>query len=85
MEQHVIRYPLATEKAIRMIESDNIIIFVVERDATKTAIKEEIEKAYKVKVEKLNTLLTPKGQKRALARLSNDTPALDIATQLGLI
>ena len=80
-----IKYPLATEKAIRLIEAENIITFVVERRATKQDIKKDIEGAYKVKVKKLNTTITPKGVKRAYARLAEDTPAIDIATQLGLI
>jgi large subunit ribosomal protein L23 len=85
MQQSVIIYPLATEKAIRMIEAQNIITFAVTRHATKPEIKKEIEEAYKVKVTKLNTLMTAKGQKRAFARLDNETPAIDVATQLGLI
>ncbi len=83
--EQLIKYPLATEKAIRMIEAENIITFVVERKATKQNIKKQIEQLYKVKVTKLNTTITPKGTKRAYARLAADTPALDIATQLGLI
>jgi large subunit ribosomal protein L23 len=81
----VIKYPLATEKAIRMIEAENIITFVVDRKAKKPQIKKEIEAAYKVKIMKVNTMITPKGKKRAFARLTADTPAMDIATQLGLI
>ncbi len=83
--EQIIKFPLATEKAIRMIEAENIITFVVERKATKPDIKKHIEQLYKVKVTKLNTTITPKGTKRAYARLAVDTPALDVATQLGLI
>lgn len=83
--EQTIKYPLATEKAIRMIEAENTITFVVERTATKPVIKKDIEQLYKVKVIKLNTTITPKGIKRAYARLAVDTPALDVATQLGLI
>ena len=85
MKKRVILYPLATEKAIRMIEAENVITFTVARDATKQEIKKDVEEAYKVKVKKINTMITPAGMKRAFARLSADTPAIDIATQLGLI
>ncbi|PIN78303.1 50S ribosomal protein L23 [Candidatus Woesearchaeota archaeon CG10_big_fil_rev_8_21_14_0_10_34_8] len=85
IEKTTIKYPLATEKAIRMIEAQNIITFVVERTATKKEIKKQLEEAYKVKIKKLNTCITPDGKKRAYAKLGEDTPAIDIATQLGLI
>ncbi len=81
----VIKYPLSTEKSIRLMESENKLIFVVDMQAKKPEIKEAIEKTFKVKVVKVNTLVTPKGQKRAYVRLSPETPALDIATDLGLM
>ncbi len=81
----VIKYPLNTEKSIRLMEAENKLIFVVDLKARKSEIKEAIEKTFKVKVLKINTLVTPKGQKRAYVRLSPETPALDIATDLGLM
>lgn len=83
--EKVIKYPLSTEKSIRLMESENKLIFVVELKAKKPEIKEAIEKTFKVKVVKVTTLVTPKGQKRAYVRLSPETPALDIATDLGLM
>jgi len=35
----VIKYPLATEKSIRLMESENKLIFVVDRRATKRLSK----------------------------------------------
>ena len=81
----LIRYPLATEKAIRMIESENTLTFEVERKARKNDIKKQIEALYKVKVTKVNTMITPRGTKRAYVKLAMNTPAIDVATQLGLI
>ncbi len=81
----LIRYPLATEKAIRMIESENTMTFEVERKAVKTDIKKQVEALYKVKVTKVNTMITPRGTKRAYVKLAMETPAIDVATQLGLI
>lgn len=82
---NVIKYPLSTEKAIRLMESENKLVFVVDKKATKHEIKDAIEKTFKVKIEKVTTLITPKGQKRAYVRLSPETPALDISTDLGLM
>lgn len=81
----IIKHPLATEKTIRMMESENKLIFAVERKATKKDIKEALEKMFKVKIVKINTQITPGGIKRAYVKLSDDTPAIDLATQLGLI
>ena len=44
-----------------------------------------IEEAFKVKVDKVNTLITPKGKKKVYIKLSDETPAIDVVTQLGLM
>ncbi len=81
----IIKYPRATEKGIRMIDAENKLVFAVDRKATKPAIKKEIEEFFNVKVEKVNTLIGPDGEKRAYVRLSPETPAIDLATKLGLM
>ena len=83
--EKILKYPLSTEKSIRLMESENKLIFVVDMKAKKQEIKQAIEKTFKVKVKKVTTLITPKGQKRAYVRLSPETPALDVATDLGLM
>ena len=40
---------------------------------------------FKVKVVKVNTFTTTKGEKRAYIKFGDDTPAIDVATQLGLM
>ena len=67
------------------MESENKLIFVVNKTATKTDIKKAIEEIFKAKVIKINTFVTPKGEKRAYVKFSADTPAIDIATQMGLM
>ena len=81
----MLKYPRATEKAIRLIDMENKIVFVVDRVATKAEIKEEMERLFKVKVEKVNTLIGPDGKKRAYIKLNPETPAIDLATKLGLM
>ncbi len=81
----VIKYPLSTEKSIRLMESENKLIFVVDRKATKADIKKAIEEVYKAKVLKVNTLLSMDGTKRAYVKFSDETPANDIATNMGLM
>ena len=78
-------YPLSTEKSLRLLESDNMMVFAVGRNATKLQIKKEFENSFKAKVTSINILLTPKGVRKAYIRLSPETPALDVATQLGMM
>lgn len=81
----IIKNPITTEKAVRLMESQNKLTFITSPEATKKEIKEAVEKVFKVKIIKVHTLITPKGVKKAYIRLAPDTPALDVATQLGLI
>jgi ribosomal protein uL23 len=86
MDQYkIIKYPLATEKAVRLMESENKLLFVVDLKAKKSEIKEAIEKEFKLKVVKVNTLIDRAGHKRAYISISPETPAIDVATQLGLM
>ena len=81
----VIKYPLSTEKSIRLMESENKLVFMVDRKAKKNEIKAELESKFKVKVEKINTLILPSGKKKAYVKFSDDTPAIDLATKLGMM
>jgi large subunit ribosomal protein L23 len=82
---NVIKHPLSTEKSIRLMEAENKLLFVVDKKAKKNDIKKAIEDSFKVKVDNVNVLVTSKGEKRAYVKLSPETPAIDVATQLGLM
>ena len=76
--------PIVTEKAVMLIESQNTLIFRLEKEKTKDEIKKEIEKIFKVKVEKVRTLL--RGNKKYVyVKLKKEFPAIDLATKLGLM
>ena len=81
----IIKNPLSTEKSIKLMESENTLIFEVDKKATKDAIRSEIESFFKVKVVSVRTRIGPDAKKRAYVQFGNDTPAIDIATRLGLI
>ncbi len=81
----IILHPVSTEKSIRLMESENKLVFVVDRRAHKPAIKKAIETLFKTKVANVNTQITSKGEKRAVVQFSKETPAIDIATQLGMM
>ncbi len=81
----VIIRPLHTEKALLLIEKHNTLTFIVSRDATKHDIKYAVEKLFNVKVVKVNTLITPRGEKKAYVKLSEEYKASDIASRLGIL
>jgi ribosomal protein uL23 len=81
----IIKYPLATEKSIRLMESENKLIFIVALQANKLEIAKAIEDDFNVKVLKVRTLIDTKGRKKAYITFSPDTPAIDVATKLGLM
>ncbi len=81
----IIKHPLITEKAVRIMESENKLVFIVDIKAKKSEIKEAAEKIFKIKVQRVNTLIDPNGRKKAYLKLSQDTPAIDVATELGLM
>ncbi len=82
--KQILLYPLSTEKSVKLMESENKIVFIVGMKAKKQEIKEEMEKSFKVKVLKVNTMIQ-KGKKKAYIKLSKETPAIDIATRLGMM
>jgi large subunit ribosomal protein L23 len=59
----VIKYPIITDKATRLLEN-NQYSFVVDRYAHKPVIKAEIEYLFKVKVLQINTCRLPRKKKR---------------------
>lgn len=80
----IMKKPLISEKDFELIERENKLVIEVDIKAKKHQIKEVIEKLYGVKVEKINTLITPKGKKKAYVKLSEFDDATDIASRMGL-
>ena len=76
--------PVVTEKAVMMIESQNILTFQTGKEISKEEIKKEIEELFNVKIEKIRTLI--RGNKKyAYIKLNPKFVALDIATKLGIM
>ncbi len=84
-KNNILRNPLATEKAVRLMEKENKLLFVVGMKSNKDEIKKAVEKMFDVKVDSVNTFITNKGEKRAYIKLNNAYPAIDIMTKLGLM
>lgn len=66
--EQIIRRPIAlTEKATRLQEANNQVVFEVARTANKIEIKQAIEKLFQVKVVQVNTMLY-RGKDRRMGR-----------------
>ena len=81
----VILYPLMTESASIMVEKENKLVFMVSLKASKIDIKKAMEELYEVKVEEINTQITPQGEKKAFIKLHPDFKATDVAIKLGIL
>ena len=81
----VVKFPLTTESAIKLIEDHNTLTFICDVQVNKFEIKKAIEELYDVKVAHVNTLIRPVGDKKAFVKLGGDAEALDVANKIGII
>lgn len=81
----ILDYPLLTEKSIGKIETENKLVFVVNRKSNKRQIKWAVEKALNVKIDSVNTLIDQKGRKKAWVKINKKDSAMDVATRLGML
>ncbi|KAI1335548.1 60S ribosomal protein L25 [Xylariaceae sp. FL0016] len=85
-EHKIIVHPLNTESAMKKLEENNTLVFVVDIKSNKAQIKLALKKLYDIDTVKINTLVRPNGTKKAYCRLTPDVDALDIAaTKLALV
>ncbi|BAF58503.1 MAG: 50S ribosomal protein L23 [Pelotomaculum sp.] len=68
----ILRKPVVTEKSTSLLQ-DNKYTFIVDPRANKTEIKEAVEKIFKVKVEKVNTMRV-KGRIKRVRNIPGKTP-----------
>jgi len=53
----IIRRPIITEKGLGVKETQHTVVFEVATDATKTEIKEAVQRVFKVKVDHVRTAI----------------------------
>ncbi|CAH0556019.1 unnamed protein product [Brassicogethes aeneus] len=82
---NIIKFPLTTEAAMKKIEDNNTLVFLVHTKANKHHIRAAVKKLYDINVAKVNTLIRPDGKKKAYVRLARDYDALDVANKIGII
>jgi large subunit ribosomal protein L23 len=83
--QQVIKYPLVSEDAVTLIEAENKITFIVDLGASKNDIRRAVEELYEVRVDRVSSVITPQGRKKAYVRLTPDFKASDLAVRLGIL
>jgi len=81
----ILHKPITTENAMKKIQSCNTLAFIVDPLVQKNFIKIAIEKLYRVRVKKVNTLITTNGKKKAFVKLFPNFDALDVANRIGFI
>jgi len=84
-QYRIVKFPLTTESAMKKMEDNNTLVFIVDVEANKHQIKDAVKKMYEINAVKINTLVRPDGQKKAYIRLPSDTEALEVANKIGII
>jgi len=86
MDQYrILKHPLTTESAMKRIEDNNTLVFLVDVLANKHQIRNAVKKMYQITPIKINTLIRPDGQKKAFVKLPTDVDGLDVANKIGII
>ena len=80
----IIIKPHVTEKTMNLIDENNEITFVVRRSANKMQIKKAFEELYEEQVARVNTHITPKGEKVAYIKLVEEEMAEELAVRIGV-
>ena len=81
----IIVCPMMSEDTVKLIETENKITFIVRNEASKHDIKRAVEELYEVKVDRVSTVTTPEGKKKAYVRLRPESKASDLAVKLGIL
>jgi len=69
----ILRKPVITEKGLGVKETESTLVFEVSVNATKTEIKEAVQKTFKVKVDSVRTA-TFEGKERRRGRFAGYRP-----------
>ena len=76
--------PVTSEKAVKLLDTENTILFEVSRTENKASITKEVETLFTVKVARIRTHIKA-NKKYAYVKLVAANPAVDIAAKVGMI
>lgn len=71
--RNILKRHVATERSTLLREQNNEYVFEVAKDANKFMIREAIEAAFKVKVDRVRTMVVA-GKHRRMGRFEGKTP-----------
>ena len=77
--------PCSSERFYKKMENENTIIFYVAQKANKQEIKKAFKEAFGVLPQRVNTMNTILGRKKAFIKLPKSNEASEIASKIGLI
>ncbi len=81
----VLKFVLMTEKAVQLIESQNKLVFIVDRRASKPKIMKAAEMTFNSKISDVTTSIDQDGRKKAFIKFAKEGEAGEIAIRLGII
>ena len=84
LANRIILHPYITERTFELVETEKKICFIVERTASKVAIKNAINTLYEQKAISVNTARTVYG-KKAFAEFESVEIARELATKIGML
>lgn len=79
----IIKSVVMSEKATRMAEFENKLVFEVIKAATKPLVKVLVENEYKKSVKSVNMINDHTGRKRAIVTFKEEGVASDLSADLG--
>ena len=77
--------PCTSERFYKKMENENTIIFYVSPKANKTQIKKAFKDAFGVVPQRVNTMNTILGRKKAFIKIPKSNEASEIANKIGLL
>ncbi|MEA2075133.1 50S ribosomal protein L23 [ANME-1 cluster archaeon GoMg4] len=80
-----LKHIVPSEKATLMIDSENKLQFIVDLRARKGEIKRDVERVFETPVRSVRTMITFKGEKKAIVELEEEGKAKEIGTSLGIL
>ncbi|VCW97014.1 unnamed protein product [Gulo gulo] len=81
----IIKFPQTTESAVKKIEDNNTLVFIVDVKANKHQIKQAVKKLYSMDMAKVNISIRTDGEKKAYVPWVPDYDILDVANEIGII
>ena len=84
LANQIILHPYITAKTFELVETQKKICFIVEKTASKSAIKTAINTLYEQKAVTINTARTIYG-KKAFVEFETVDVARDLATKIGML